>query len=315
MKVRVARLDDIPAIETVIQTAGLNVSQKTIKTYFWDAPCRNASAIRGGVVVEDDEGRIVGYSGLSPCEVLVKGIPIQAYQMGVLGFLPGYGGAVFDLMDKVLELTADALVYANTANEKSSKLWKVYGGFSSGPDNCSRYQFKVLLGGFLTWLCRPRKKAFPQTAIRDILQSVDWTQHAIVTMRTVERLRWLYESPIGSKQFLVLATSEADAVKGYVVLWPKKLKRTPFFRYEMIEIFSAEDNPRHYQHLVKLAKRYAACHGGVMLEYTGGRNLLPLTRKLKTNTSIWRTTDAALTKTLQAYPESFFGPYDGDSAL
>lgn len=315
MKVRIAQLTDLPAIEAVIQQAGLNVSQKTMKRYFWEAPCKNTSAIRGGVVVEDDDGKIVGYSGLSPCEVLVKGRPIQAYQMGVLGFLPEYGGEVFDLMDKVLELTAGSLLYANTANEKSSKLWRVYAGFSCGPDNCSRYQFKLLPGGFLTFLFRARKKVFPENELRDILQRVDWKTHTIVTTRTVERLQWLYESPIGSKKCLILTTSKREKVKGYVVLWPKKIKHTPFFRYEMMDVFSTEDNSHHYQQLVKLAKRYAALHGGVMLEYTGVRNLLPLTRKLKSNTSIWHTADASLNEMLQNYPESFFGPYDGDSAL
>lgn len=315
MTVRLARLNDLPAIERVIQQVGLNVSHKTIQRYFWEAPCANASAIRGGVVVEAADGTIVGYSGLSPCEVLVKGRPIQAYQMGVLGFLPGYGGEVFGLMDNILELTAGALLYANTANEKSARLWKVYAGFSPGPDNCSRYQFNVIPGGFLTWLCRPRKKPFPHREIDAILQRVDREQHTLVTARTVERLRWLYETPIGSKSCLVLTTSGEDDVAGYVVLWPKQIKKTPFFRYELMDIFSVEDTPRHYQHLVKLAKRYAACHGGVMLEYTGARNLLPFTRKLKTNTSIWHTADAELAKMLHAYPESFFGPYDGDSAL
>lgn len=315
MKARVAQLDDLPAIEQVIRAAGLPVSRETVRKYFWDAPCTGSAAIRGGVVVEDDTGSVVGYSGLSPCSVLVKGVPHQAYQLGVLGFLPGYGGGIFELMDKILELTGSSPVYANTANARSSTLWREYAGFSSGPANCARYQFSLLPAGFLTFFRRPRSRPFPKQELETILRRTDWTQHTLVTERTAERLQWLYASPIGSKACITLTASREGAVQGYAVLWPKRIGRTPFYRYELMDIFSAEDHPHHYRQLVKLAKRYAASHGGVMLEYTGARNLLPLTRKLKANTSLWYTPDAALRAVLRSFPDSFFGPYDGDSAL
>lgn len=315
MKIRLATLDDLPEIEYVIRESGLGTSRDAIRKYFWESPCIYDSAIRGGVVVEDEERGIVGFSGLSPCEVMIQGKSQLAYQMGVLGFLPGYGSEMFLLMDKVVELTRTTLVYANTANEKSSKLWSVYADFQPGPVICSFYQYKWLLGGFLTFLFPFVTTSSFEKKLENIFQHVNWQKHVIVTSRTLSRLRWLYGASTKGRKYIVLPVYKNKCAIGYVVLWPKQIFKTPFYRYEIMDIFAIEDSPTQYKTLLNTAQWYASLHGGVMIEYTGARNLFSRRRKLKSNTFIWRTEDEALKRMLSQYPESFFGPYDGDRGI
>ena len=316
MKVETASISDISAIASVIAQLGLSVEPTTLRRFFFESPVSGWSpAVRGGFVVRDDDGQVVGYSGLSPCTVMLDGKGYPAYQMGVLGILPHYGGAMFEIMDRVSDLAKDSLVYANTANLKSGKLWTGYAGFEFGPQPCGCCQYEIIPLGFLTSFRPYRQSVFPQDKIEQLCQEGLLKSDHLHTSREYERIKWMYDGQMGRCRFSWIFDCDGNRINGYAVLGLNPARQKPIRRFEIMDFVAANDSPIIVKRLLRKIKWFAALHGGVLLEYIGSKNILRRRRAIPSNPFIWKTAIPELQTALQNAPDSFFGPYDGDRSL
>lgn len=317
MKVVWAEREDVLRISEVVASLGLPVADVTIRRFFFESPCIGwTPEHRGGLVVRNDNDEIVGFCGLSPCDITHAGRFYPGYQMGVIGILPGYGGAMFDVMDMVVDLTSNALVYANTANLKSGKLWTEYAGFSFGPPLCSLYQYAITLPGAVTWplslrTCRESNLVPPE----DLDERTSLSSGEVETFRFADRFNWLYGGGTGARRFFVFSDGGRARGSGWAVVCAKRLRRLPLYRYEIMDIYSSRGNDYDYTHLLDKIKSFSSLHGGIMVEYIGARKLLPHKRAVESNPFIWKTEIEPLRTALLQNPISFFGPYDGDRSL
>lgn len=315
MRVELASVADISQIVKVVSTMGLEVDASMIRAYFFGSPCVDWDATaRGGFVVKNDANQIVGYFGLSPCNIYFAQKKYQAYQMGVLGILPGYGAAMFDIMDRVVDLTKSALIYSNTANTKSGKLWTEYGGFNYGPPSCAVCQYDFTGLGALTSLLPYEPTAFSIGEVRDILENKLLYGSGPRTERCAERLQWLYGGHMGLRSFVPIVVKESYGV-GYAVVCSKPFREFPIRRFEVMDLVAIGDENRICKALANKVMRYAATHGGVVVEYIGNRKIFHLSRSIPANPYIWKTGIPEISEALSNAPLSFFGPYDGDRSL
>ena len=316
MTLSAATIEDMPAIAEAMAEIGMPIDIGAVKRYFFTGDLGETNdGLRGGLVARDDGQRVVGYCGLTPCTIYVDGKSHEAYEMGILGVRQGYGVVMIDFMDKVVELTTRSLVFANTANEKSVKLWTQYAGFHSGPELGDSIQYAFLPLGLLTVPKFTRQIDFKAHSFQQFWDEYKSGQQGIVVDRSSKRFERLFGPGIRQGRLSVITHDEDGRMVGYAVLRTRPLRRLRRLRYEIIDIIALGDNDQRIRMLIKKCKHFAGIHGGVLLEYVGGQHLLPHRRPALANTFIWSGGDSELKAMLAAGKGWFFGPYDGDRAM
>ncbi len=311
-----ARIEDVPAIVAAMKDIGLPIDEAAVSRYFFTSEgSETTECLLGGLVARDDVGRILGYCGLTPCAVYVDGERHEAYQMGILGVRPGCGTVMFDFMDRVIELTRRALVFANTANEKSARLWTQYAGFSPGPSLCASIQYAILPLGLFTRPRFTRHYDYMSSDFIHFLEDYQAGQKGIMAERTQKRLNRILGSAIHDGRVVVITAKEARSIVGYAALRVRPANHFGLFRYEIIDILALGDNAEIIKRLVVQCRRFASCHGGVVLEYVGGEKLLPHCRPALANTFIWAGGSRDVQQAIKLGKGWFFGPYDGDRSM
>ena len=311
-----AQIGDVPDIVAAMTEIGLPIDEAAVSRYFFTSEGNGTTeCLLGGLVARDDAGRVVGYCGLTPCAVYVNGERHEAYQMGILGVRQGCGTVMFDFMDRVGELTRRALVFANTANEKSVRLWTQYAGFSSGPPLCAYIQYAFLPLGFFTRPRFSRHCDFLPSDFRHFLKEYQADQRGIMSERTQKRLTRIFGPAIQDGRVVVITAKEAGGVVGYAALRIRPLNHFRLLRYEIIDILALGDKAEIIKRLVVQCRRFASCHGGIVLEYVGGKKLLPHCRPALANTFIWAGGSPDVQHAIKSGNGWFFGPYDGDRSM
>lgn len=316
MSVSVAQIDDIPEIAEVMSKIGVPINVEVFSSYFFGTEKDDLEdGFRGGFVARDEAGHIVGYCGLTPFPIYVNRIRHTAYQMGVLGIQKGYGALMFDFMDRVVELTKHFLVIANTANEKSVRLWTQYAGFSSGPELGAFIQYRYLPLGLLTRPKFTQKFSFSSPEFIRFWEVYMSGQKGIVTDRSPARMARIFTAAMQQKRVAIVTLCEKGQLVGYAALRLRRFHRMPGIRYEIIDILALGDDERRVQQLAKKCMRFAEWHGGIMLEYVGGRALLPRRRPALANTSFWSGGPPEVQEAIKSGEGWFFGPCDGDRVM
>lgn len=304
VKVRSANVGDIPSIITCMRGCGLGVNEEKLRRYFFspEVPCSDEGG-NGGFVAEDAGGTIVGYCGLTPCPLYRGQSVMPALQMGVLGLKQGFGAAMFDLMDAVVALSRNYLVYANTANAKSGELWVKYAGFQYGPESGGNIQYDLLPLGLMT----PRK--FDSTdSFHELLNSDFWLRYLESCSgwsadRSPARLERLFGGAVEDGRVSILLEREVGRVVGVAVLHARPFLHGCKVRYAILDLVAIKDNREVLSSLVRKVRRFAMLHGGVMIEYVGGvEAILSRKRRALNNTFI-------SSKPVEGW---FYGPFDGD---
>ena len=296
---------DIPDIVKVMEDVGLSLDQARFANYFFKSERHiDAPGANGGFVVRDGD-KIVGYSGLTPCSLFDGKEEILALQSGVLGLKPGYGTAMFDLMDVVIQLTRLYPFYGNTANEKSSALWTKYAGFRGGPENGAYIQFEFLPSGLWTRAGLDTKSEFAELVRSDFWERFLLVNEGYATDRSPARLRRLFEKPVADGRVGIILERQDGRIVGYAILRARQFLRTWKYRYDILDIVALKNDDRIVAALIAGCKRYAARHGGVLIEYVGGLSVFPHRRKALSNTFV----------SSHAIEGWFYGPYDGDRCL
>lgn len=322
-----AREDRIPAIRQMLSSVGLNLSDEKLRNYFFRVPLSESSAsVHGGLVVCDG-AEVVGFTGLTPCRLLLGDDRVDGYQMGALGLRSGYGSYMFDLIDAVKTCVKDSFVVANTANAKSAALWTGYGGFESGPSACSSIRYDISGVAFLT-----RPSTAPDSAsVRDFLapeMHVFWehmqkNNRDLLMVREPQRLSRIWGKAHADGNLVLLTVSTGGEIAGYAVLRASRLARTPYKRLMIVDVVALGNRPETVEALLRKIRSYARWHGGVLLEYVGSCHgltglwdrYLPRSRRALANTALWYTDIPKLKDRFRQDSGWFFGPYDGDRCV
>lgn len=327
VRIDTANQSRITGIIDLINGVGLSLSRDSLSNYFFDVPrSESNSAIRGGFVVLDDDD-VVGYCGLSPCRIHLGTRPIDGYQMGILGLKTGYGAQMFDLMDAVLESVKGSFVIANTANDKSVKLWTTYGGFVSGPEACSFIRYAVLP---LSLLSLPRVALdansvhdFTDPRMAEFCRIITQNNRGVIMARTPARLQRIFGLGLAQRKTVLLSIENADGLFAYAVLRAKKFSHTIYKRFEIIDLVALDNSSSYLRLMLHKCIRYARGHGGIMVEYIGGQSgigeildeFLPGRRPALANTSFWFSEVPEVVEAFQHNAGWMFGPYDGDRCM
>lgn len=304
--IRAALVTDIPEIVRVVGAVGLSLDEEGLRNYFFHSELKiEAGGALGGFVALDEGKKIVGYCGLTPCCLYQGKMEVAALQMGVLGLLPGYGAAMFSLMDAVIALTMQYPVFANTVNAKSGKLWTMYAGFSYGPEKCSSIQYALLPVGMLT---RARVRCIEQ--FEELISSSFWmhyleTNSRWVTDRSPARLCRIWGRAVHDGRLGVVLAKNNGQIVGYAILHARRLSCLGKLRYNILDFVALKDDPAVLRHLVLRCKRFAALHGGVIIEYVGPVPVFKCQRKALNNTFIGS----------REFDGWFGGPFDGDRSF
>lgn len=306
-KVRSANVGDIPSIIICMRGCGLGVTDEKLKRYFFspEVPCSDDGG-NGGFVVEDSGGEIVGYCGLTPCSLYRGQAVWPALQMGVLGLKHGFGASMFDLMDAVIALSQNYLIYANTVNAKSGELWTKYAGFQYGPESGGDIQYDLLPLGVVT-----SRKFDSAGSFRELLNSDFWQRYRASCPgwsadRSPARLERLFSMAVEDGRVSILLEREDGLAVGVAVLYARPFLHGCRVRYALLDLVAINDSREVLSRLVRKAKRFAMLHGGVMIEYVGGEvGVFTRKRKALNNTFI----------SSRPVDGWFYGPFDGDRSL
>lgn len=319
-----ARQEWLPKIVEMMLSVGMDMNVPFLSHYFFEVPASESTApVRGGLVVRDGAD-IVGFLGLAPCRLIGRGKSYDGYQMGVLGLQPGYGPYMFDLIDRVKELSANSFAIANTANEKSVKLWTQYGEFVPGPSGgeLSHYDLFPLATLSLPRLRQPMDECadFNDPRLRNFWSSYVKETDGFALERTSARQQRLFGGRLERHESALLTVACGDEILGYAVIRARKRPRFPYLRYEVSDLIARKNDIDVLVRLLQKCRRYVARHGGVMLEYVGSnrgleaalRACLPRTRIAPANTAYWYTQVPEIHAALANNDGWLFGPYDGD---
>lgn len=304
--IRAAHIEDVPDIVKVINSVGLFLDEEKFANYFFKSELNlEVPGALGGFVVQDEDAGIVGYCGLTPCRLYHGKTEVPALQMGVLGLLPGYGTAMFGLMDAVIELSKRYPIFANTANAKSGKLWTTYAGFSYGPEKGASIQYALIPFGMVT-PCRVKCGA----QFDELLASDFWSRYLAAnkgwaTDRSSARLRRIWGQAIADGRLGVVLEKHEGKIVGYAILHARRLSRLGKLRYNVLDLVAIGDDPAVLKNLVVRSKRFAALHGGVMIEHIGSSTVFKRQRRALNNTFIGS----------QIFDGWFCGPFDGDRSF
>lgn len=304
--IRAAQIEDIPDIVRVINAVGLFSDERRFLNYFFKSEFEIEEAgTLGGFVAQDEDAGIVGYCGLTPCRLYHGKTEVSALQMGVLGLLPGYGTAMFGLMDAVLDLSRKHPVFANTANAKSGKLWTTYAGFSYGPERGASIQYALIPFGIFT-PCHVKCGA----QFDELLASDFWSRYLVAnkgwaTDRSPVRLNRIWGQAVVDGRLGVVLEKHEGQIVGYAILHARQFPHLGKLRYNVLDLVAIGDDPMVLKSLVARSKRFAALHGGVMIEYVGAASVFNYERKALNNTFIGS----------QIFDGWFCGPFDGDRSF
>ena len=324
----IATKGEIAEIAEVMGSVGLRKDSERLRDFFWGVPKSESDLpIRGGVAVKEENGRIVGFCGLMPCRIFYHGYVYDGYQMGVLGLKPGYGPDMFALIDFVKGATRNSFLIANTANDKSSKLWTVYGGFHLGPASAAYIHYAVLP---LSLIPFPRIKSNAETSddFTDPRFVLFWAEFlngssGPFVSREPSRLSRLFDARLRSGCLALVTVCEQDRILGYAVLRKRPLRKTPYCRFEIIDMAAIGHSKGVFEKLFQKIFRHAHRHGGVLVEYVGAiqglwdvvDKYLPQKRPALSNTVLWYTDIPQLEKAFGDNEGWMFGPYDGDRCI
>lgn len=293
MNARPLEIRDYAAISKIMCDGELECSPEYI-----------AANLPQGVTLED-EGRVIGFCGLIPCEIWVGQEAKPAYQLGMLGMEAGHGPALMNLLEGVRTAVGERFVYANTANKKGAKVWTRFYGMKAGPKENAIIRYRPIL----PFCAFARADALADDARWNAFVSdLRSGNEGLMTARSVAGWRRL-----GA---ICVTVCSGKKILGAAFLRRRYFSKLRLPRYDIVDMCAVRNDARVVANLLKKCCRMVSWKGGLILEYVGsptGMNdvidgVLSRRRPAVSNTFVYDG-DEDVSKGW------FFGPYDGDRCV
>ena len=316
--IRRAKSEDVAGIVLLVKEQGLAVCESDLRLFFFEMP--DGSENIGGVLAEADNGEIVGYLGVSRCDLIIEGQTCKGYIRGVLAVRPNGGMCAFDLCDAASAMCKDGVSFSNTANSLSVKLGCGYAGFEQGPESGNYMFFSCLPLGALFGLLPIKRKMESFDDCGELYDNLGKFRSKLCSSRSVERMKWLFDDKIRNGDVSIVKIDDQNQVVGCGIMKRRRVGRLPIFRYQILDICVKDDSESLAIRLLNRMKYVAMINGACLLEINASGKALvsavkksfAYSRKIASNPFVWTSNCEKITSVICADKGWFWGPYDGD---
>lgn len=356
VKIFNAKVSDLNGICELGKTIGFLLPLTRIKKYFLsqDPSLPGQEGRFFGVVAKDGNGEIVGYYGVTPCELIVNGISVLGYQGGAMCVKQGYGMLIFQMLAAVKKQIASTFLIGNTSGAESTALLDRFFKVEHGPQGCALIRYSILnwtsfvlafsvkklhfpkllahiLGSFVNLprnLFKDRHIGTDKTEPKNFADSrfvTFWrrfreTNADLCLSRDPKRLQWIFDAHIESGDCSLTCICDGGEIEGFAVLRYRRWVNSR--RCEILDWCAVDNDRRTLRRLLDRSLREAKRQGACVIEYVGSSSaddvinaILTRSRHAASNVATWFSSRTDVSNALRHNVGWFFGPYDGDRCM
>ena len=308
-----------------------------------------------GVTAKDDHGEIVGYYGVTPCELIINGVTVRGYQGGPMCVKPGHGMLIFQILTAIKKQVASTFLIGNTSGAESTALLDRFFKVEHGPQGCAFIRFSILNWMSFSLAFLVKKLHFPLLIahVLDALVQIPrklfygrregtgkvvpknfsdprfvsfWNRFRegnsrLCLSRNPKRLQWIFDAHIASGDCCLICVCNGDEIGGFSVLGFRHWAHST--RCEVLDWCAIDNNKEILRELLDKSLREARRRGACVIEYVGSPSSVDdvidaiFTRKrhAASNVATWFTSRPDVADALRNNYGWFFGPYDGDRCM